>query len=299
MELILEDALLSSEDGLVQSGDNIWFHFQKYPWNLSNQKKNPHAGEHYRHIKARLSLGLADPSNATFLKGTYHLGISPHIYSYYHLMTDLLPHLIRTPRFPVLLPNFIPKIFNDFLKEAGFETYILRSDVFRVEKLYIPEVIIPNWNKEKVKNVQSFINNLFPRFVYDKSKSQKKIYISRKLARKRHLTNENDFLELLEKNDFHKVYLEQMSICDQINLFQSASHIIAAHGAGLTNVIFTPSDTKILEIRPIISSGQFCFENLFSLGWPNSEFFVPPNVGSFKLPPTALREVLIRWNCFN
>ena len=53
-----------------------------------------------------------------------------------------------------------------------------------------------------------------------------------------------------------------MSICDQINLFQSASHIIAAHGAGLTNVIFAPFDTKILEIRPIISSGQFCFENL-------------------------------------
>ena len=57
MELILEDVLLSSEDGLVQSGDKIWFHFQKYPWDLSNQEKNPKAGEHYSHIKARLKLG--------------------------------------------------------------------------------------------------------------------------------------------------------------------------------------------------------------------------------------------------
>jgi capsular polysaccharide biosynthesis protein len=295
MQLILENALLSAEDGLVQSGDRIWFHFQKFPWHLSNPENNPAAGEHRRHIEARLSLGLADPANARLLKGTYHLGISPHIYSYYHLLTDLLSHLIEAPRFPVLVPEFMPVAFLDFLKDAGFEVLVLGAEIFHVEKLIIPDMKVPDWNVDKIKKIQSFVENLYPLLPSHKSKLPKKIYVSRKLAIKRHLANEEDFLGLLNEHEFHKVYLEQMSIREQVELFLSASHVIAAHGAGLTNVIFAPADVKILEIRPLRSSGQFCFENLFSLGWANNEFLVPPKSGVFFLPLDALEAVLLRW----
>ena len=86
-----------------------------------------------------------------------------------------------------------------------------------------------------------------------------------------------------------------MSIREQVELFSSTSHVIGAHGAGLTNVIFAPFDVKILEIRPLLNSGQFCFENLFSLCWPNNEFLVPSKSGKFILPVAALEEVLLRW----
>ena len=104
MSLIVENAFLCGADGLVKSGDQIWFHFQKYPWDLFCQEKNPGAGKHRRIIESRLRKGLPDPSDASLLSGTYHSGISPHIYSYYHLLTDLLPHLIEAPRNPVLVP---------------------------------------------------------------------------------------------------------------------------------------------------------------------------------------------------
>ena len=295
MQLILENALLSAVDGLVQSGNQIWFHFQKYPWHLSNPEKNPPAGEHRRHIEARLSLGLADPANAQLLKGTYHLGISPHIYSYYHLLTDLLPHLLDSPRFPVLVPEFMPLVFVDVLREAGFEVQILAADVFRVEKLIIPEMKTPDWNLDKIKKIRTFAENMYPQLSSHQSRSQQRIYVSRKLAVKRHLANEEEFLGLLKEHKFRKVYLEQMSVREQVELFRSASHVIAAHGAGLTNVLFAPADVKILEIRPLRTSGQFCFENLFSLGWSNNEFFVPPKSGNFFLPLDALERVLLRW----
>jgi capsular polysaccharide biosynthesis protein len=295
MQLILENALLSADDGLVQSGNQIWFHFQKYPWHLSNPEKNPPAGEHRRHIEARLSLGLAEPANAQMLKGTYHLGISPHIYSYYHLLTDLLPHLLDSPRFPVLVPEFMPLVFVDFLREAGFEVQILAADVFRVEKLIIPEMKTPDWNLDKIKKIRTFAENMYPQLSSHQSRSQQRIYVSRKLAVKRHLANEEEFLGLLKEHKFRKVYLEQMSVREQVELFRSASHVIAAHGAGLTNVLFAPADVKILEIRPLRTSGQFCFENLFSLGWSNNEFFVPPKSGNFFLPLDALERVLLRW----
>ncbi len=295
MQLIVENALLFAGDGLVQSGNKIWFHFQKYPWHLSNPEKNPVAGKHRRHIEARLSQGFIDPSNASLLNGTYHLGISPHIYSYYHLLTDLLSHLVDAPRFPVLVPEFMPIVFLDFLREAGFEVQVLGADVFHVEKLIIPEMKTPEWNIDKVKKIRTFLKNLYPKLFYQEKKSQERIYVSRKLAVKRHLTNEDDFLGVLEKHEFQKVYLEQMSIREQVELFSSASHVIGPHGAGLTNVIFAPFDVKILEIRPLLNSGQFCFENLFSLCWPNNEFLVPPKSGKFILPVAALEEVLLRW----
>ena len=83
---------------------------------------------------------------------------------------------------------------------------------------------------------------------------------------------------------------------EQVELFRTASHVIAAHGAGLTNVLFAHAEAKILEIRPELSSGQFCFEKLFSLGWPNSEFLVSTVKGKFEIPPEMLKEILERWN---
>ena len=302
MPLILENAFLCGADGLVQSGDQIWFHFQKYPWDLSCQEKNPGAGKHRRIIESRLRKGLPDPSDASLLSGTYHSGISPHIYSYYHLLTDLLPYLIDAPRNPVLVPEFMPQSFIEFLKQVQFEVKILPQGTVQVELLYIPEMDLPEWNSEKVKKIQTFIEKLLPRNSHAGSTDSipvNRIYVSRKLAVRRHLSNEYEFLPLLKKHKFRKVYLEQFSIREQVELFRKASHVIAAHGAGLTNVLFAPADVRILEIRPELSSGQFCFEKLFSLGWPNSEVLVSPVKGKFELPPEMLNEVLERWSSEN
>ena len=299
MPLIVENAFLCGEDGLVQSGDQIWFHFQKYPWNLSCQKKNPGAGKHRRIIESRLRKGLPDPSDASLLSGTYHSGISPHIYSYYHLLTDLLPHLIAAPRNPVLVPEFMPQSFIEFLKHIQFDVMVIPQGTVQVERLYIPEMELPEWNSEKVKKIQTFFENFLPRKCYAYSKDsipRNRIYVSRKQAVRRHLANETEFLPLLKKHNFRKIHLEQFSIREQVELFRKTSHVIAAHGAGLTNVLFAPADVRILEIRPELSSGQFCFEKMFSLGWPHSEYLVSPVKGKFEIPPKMLNKVLERWN---
>ena len=67
MPLIVENAFLIGADGLIQSGDQIWFHFQKYPWNLSCQGKNPIKGMHRRIIESRLRKGLPRTSKSSLL----------------------------------------------------------------------------------------------------------------------------------------------------------------------------------------------------------------------------------------
>ena len=108
---------------------------------------------------------------------------------------------------------------------------------------------MPEWNFEKVKKIQTFFENLLPKNPHTGSTCAipvNRIYVSRKLAGKRHLSNEDEFLPLLKKYKFRKVYLEKMTIIEQVDLFRKASHVIAAHGAGLTNILFAPADDRML-----------------------------------------------------
>jgi capsular polysaccharide biosynthesis protein len=55
-------------------------------------------------------------------------------------------------------------------------------------------------------------------------------------------------VKLLKKFGFEMVQLEDISIYDQIRIFRDSNFIVAPHGAGLSNVVFSDSKTKVIEI---------------------------------------------------
>jgi glycosyltransferase involved in cell wall biosynthesis len=61
----------------------------------------------------------------------------------------------------------------------------------------------------------------------------------------------------LSRYDFETVYLEGMSMMNQILLFQSAEVIIAPHGAGLANLLFCEPGTKVIELMPACEMRPF------------------------------------------
>lgn len=75
-----------------------------------------------------------------------------------------------------------------------------------------------------------------------------KIFISRKDAKIRNMTNEDEIFQLFEKYGFVRYNLAHMSLLEQIALFHHAKIIVAAHGTGLANLIFCKPHTKIIEI---------------------------------------------------
>jgi len=75
-----------------------------------------------------------------------------------------------------------------------------------------------------------------------------KIYISRSDASTRKIINEDLLLPELLSRWYLVVNLTKLSFEDQATLFSRASHVIGQHGAGLTNLIYSPTDCKILEI---------------------------------------------------
>jgi capsular polysaccharide biosynthesis protein len=78
-----------------------------------------------------------------------------------------------------------------------------------------------------------------------------RIFISRDKGKtmKRCLLNENELYNCLSKYGFNKYVLEKMSIEEQIDLFYDAEYVVGAHGAGLTNLVFS-ENAKVLEIFP-------------------------------------------------
>jgi capsular polysaccharide biosynthesis protein len=76
----------------------------------------------------------------------------------------------------------------------------------------------------------------------------RRIFISRRRARTRRVVNEEAVVELLASSGFETVIAEDLSIREQATLFASASALVSTHGAGLTNMLFSASGLKVVEM---------------------------------------------------
>jgi hypothetical protein len=82
----------------------------------------------------------------------------------------------------------------------------------------------------------------------DRPGGPERICISRGMTPWRPLVNELDCLALLERHGFVPVRLTGMSVAEQAALFAGAKAVAAPHDAGLTNLVFCPPGTTVIEL---------------------------------------------------
>ncbi len=75
----------------------------------------------------------------------------------------------------------------------------------------------------------------------------RKIVVLRPGAKTRKITNSDELLLALK--GWETVALEKMTIREQMKTFAEATHIVAAHGAGLINLLWCKPGTKVFEIQ--------------------------------------------------
>ncbi len=107
---------------------------------------------------------------------------------------------------------------------------------------------------EKFNICQKKIINL----IKIKNKTPEKVFICRKQNNlsqdkknnfsSRILINENEIRK--ELKDYTFLYLEDMSVENQIITFNRAKIIVGMSGAGLTNILYCKKNSKIIELRP-------------------------------------------------
>lgn len=104
------------------------------------------------------------------------------------------------------------------------------------------------------------------------------IYISRNKAGSRRVINESDVFQDLAQMGFKMFYLEDLNFYEQLNLFYHAKCIIAPHGAGLTNLIFS-KDGKVIELfgpQRYLLSDYYKLSKIVELSY---HFFVEKAIG--------------------
>jgi tetratricopeptide (TPR) repeat protein/capsular polysaccharide biosynthesis protein len=184
-------------------------------------------------------------------------GLSGNIY--FHWMVDVLPRIELLRQNEIKLEEIDWFLVNSYQLSFQRETLnllgippekILESDrncYIQAEQLIVPSFAgYLGWLQPWAID---FLRDTFlPLTVQKKAKNPERIYISRAKARHRQVMNETEVMEVLQPLGFVEVFLESMSFSEQVHLFAQAKVIVAAHGSGLTNIVFCSKEVKVIEL---------------------------------------------------
>lgn len=179
--------------------------------------------------------------------------------NYYHWVVDCLPRLYALQQAsPELISLIVPLELRPFQARS---LALLRPDNVRLlclpstawvnaDKLLFPSFVtwkangyIPephlNWLRQKA----------FAGLHLSEHRACRRIYISRRWANRRRILNESGVISMLAKYGFEEHMLEDYSFEEQVRLFHSAETVVAPHGAGLSNIIFS-GRINVIDLLP-------------------------------------------------
>jgi len=87
--------------------------------------------------------------------------------------------------------------------------------------------------------------------IHPADRPTRRIFISRAGATRRKLVNEDDLWPILAAVGFERVRMEKLTFCEQVTLMRETAMLVAPHGAGLTNMMFCPEATHVVEIADL------------------------------------------------
>ena len=195
-----------------------------------------------------------------------------HSKGYFHWLADVLQKIEYLKRnkyknFKIIIPYNIRndwvidslKVYNfEFIKLKKNKIYLLKQG-----RIIMPKSTSGNPRPDLINGVR----NRF-RFFYKKlkktGKDEYKVYVSRKLSNRRNLEKENTFQYFLRKNRFKISYSELKRFKNQVIFYLSCKELIGVHGAGLANMLWMKSGSKIIELKNKDDSNNNCFYSLAS-----------------------------------
>lgn len=210
---------------------------------------------------------------------------------YFHWMTEFIPRLFKSKHVilesTVILPSVNNSIWNkasafrslyrkgQTLPQNGYSTESLEAFNLRstykhtariplvTKDLYFSSHLAPsgNYNDQVMRELREFY---FGFYEIPKEDPHRLVYVSRNLATRRHIQNENEVIENLHLLGFEIFSLETLSFREQVILLSQTKFLIGQHGAGLTNLLFMKNSTFVLELKTEGDSQNLCYFSLAS-----------------------------------
>jgi hypothetical protein len=188
---------------------------------------------------------------------------------FYHTIIDRLPsglllkELVLKSSDVKLLINtndVVPGYLFEYLSLLGIERDQLEipsaGTIYDVDELYIatPFSMEPIPKRLLIRFRDVLLKASSDRAVYKKRNNNSIIIIQRKEADRR-IVNINELIFLIHnvfKNKSHEILIfdADMSVADQIQMFNDAKMVIGVMASGLSNIIYCNQNTHIIDIRP-------------------------------------------------
>ncbi len=192
------------------------------------------------------------------LAGRVGLLSCPSGNNYFHFLFDSLPRLLMLQEFGCA--HFAANMERDYQKKYFDLLGVPKSKLIPVsgnshyqpQTLLLPSLPLPGLNTKGAVApfACDFIRTLLNHEEINKAKPSglKRIWLSRKKGRQ--IENKSQIDNIWKKHGLKEVFLEDLSVIEQIVLFRDASLVCGMHGAGLSNLVYCRPGTPVLEILP-------------------------------------------------
>lgn len=179
------------------------------------------------------------------------LGASPN---YYHWFVDNVPRLLlarhvadlRGLRLMVHAP--LLGYHRQTLALLGVDSDLLEP-VAADESLTGERVLVPGLLASSAL-CHPMVPDLLRRALPSRAPGRhERIYLSRQDAPTRRLTNEDELTALLARYGYVRVVPGELDVQAQIDLAAGARHLVAVHGAAVTNLLFCDPGASVVEIH--------------------------------------------------
>lgn len=122
-----------------------------------------------------------------------------------------------------------------------------RGVVFHADRLLVPNN--PNWALQAPPSMVAWLRQHLP--PVNPPAERTRLFLTRGTTpNTRIYVQEAELMKALEPRGFVRLDPGVLTVQEQIDVFSRAEIIVAPHGAGLTNVTFSPHDVKVLEMFP-------------------------------------------------
>ncbi len=229
-------------------------------WKTDTENRILYRNAFIKKNKKEKSLIEYKDSSVNIPKAINMCGVFTH--NYYHFSVEVLSRYYYVKdtdiKIPVLIDTAVVKYsqMKDLLSRVIGERPVVYVEPG--QKIHIGEMIMVSpvtWKPANIKKnrpcrlsdnliTESAIKTLktyVPEFL--EKKTNRKIFISRKNIKIQRISNEKKITELFEEAGFEVVYPEEMTYEEQVRCFSSASCIVGASGAAMTNLVYASEGT--------------------------------------------------------